>query len=232
MTRPLYDMFNSVPRNYDLINTLMTWGLDKGWRRTAAEKCLGTSPARILDICCGTGDFSYLLSILGSGQNELVALDFSPLMLGEAKRKFSGLQNRPAIINGDASALPFTDACFDCIGISFAFRNLTYRNPKISQHLSEIFRILKPDGRFVIVESSQPESAFIRKLFHLYLKLYVSPIGTLVSGNKGAYNYLAVSTSRFYMPGEVRELLLNTGFTSVEYKAFLFGAAGVHMAVK
>lgn len=225
-------MFNSVPRNYDLINKLMTWGLDKNWRKTAAKKCLTTSPGRILDICCGTGDLSYTISLIGSQENELVAMDYSPLMLDEAKQKDAGLTNKPALINGDASQLPFPDECFDSVGISFAFRNLTYKNPKISHHLSEIFRILKPGGKFVIVESSQPKSMIIRKLFHLYLRLYVATIGTLISGEKGAYSYLAVSARLFYTPEEIKELLMNVGFKSVEYQSFLFGAAGLHVAEK
>ncbi|MFC1870937.1 ubiquinone/menaquinone biosynthesis methyltransferase [Chloroflexota bacterium] len=225
-------MFNSVPKNYDLINKLITWGLDKKWRRAAAEKCLEFFPCRILDICCGTGDLAYAISYAGDTRNEIIALDYSPLMLEFAKRKFQDLPNQPEIIKGDASQLPFPDDTFDCVGISFAFRNLTYRNPKIAKHLSEIYRILKHGGRFIITESSQPDSTIIRKLFHLYLRLYVATVGQLISDNKGAYKYLAVSATNFHTPEEIGGLLINAGFQNVDYRAFVFGAAGLHVATK
>jgi len=225
-------MFNSLPRNYDLINKLITWGLDKKCRQVAAEKCLESSPGRILDICCGTGDLTYAVSYVGDTRNKIIALDYSPLMLEFAHQKFRDLPNQPVIVNGDASQLPFPDETFDCVGISFAFRNLTYKNPKISKHLSEVYRILKSGGRFVIVESSQPDSALIRRLFHLYLRIYVATIGQLISDNKGAYKYLAVSAANFLAPEEIRELLVKTGFKNVDYKAFIFGAVGLHLATK
>ena len=232
MTRPLYDMFNTVPPHYDLLNTLNTWGLDRQWRRKTAEACLESSPRSILDICCGTGDLSYEIALRRSSDTEMVALDFSSLMVDLAARKTAGLDGEPEFVIGDASELPFPDRCFDCIGISFAFRNLTYRNPKSKKHLAEIFRVLKPGGRFVIIESSQPGLAIIRKLCHLYLRLYVKNIGTLISGNKGAYTYLAESAARFYTPEEIRGMLRETGFDSVRYRPFLFGAAGLHVALK
>lgn len=232
MSRPLYEMFNSVPRNYDFINKLITWGFDKKWRQVTAEKCLESSPGRILDICCGTGDLAYAVSYAGGTRNEIIALDYSPLMLELAGQKFQDLPNQPEIINGDASQLPFPDDTFDCIGISFAFRNLTYKNPKIAKHLSEIYRILRSGGRFVIVESSQPSYAIIRNLFHLYLRFYVAIVGQIISDNKGAYKYLAVSAANFHTPEEIKKLLINTGFKSVDYKAFILGVAGLHVSTK
>jgi demethylmenaquinone methyltransferase/2-methoxy-6-polyprenyl-1,4-benzoquinol methylase len=232
MTRPLYDMFNAIPRHYDLLNRIITWGLDAKWRKKAAEACLENSPERVLDICCGTGDLAQTISLLKKNRSRIVALDYSKPMLDVAVIKSEALTDRPAYIIGEASKLPFPDACFDCVGISFAFRNLTYRNPKTADHLAEIFRIIRPGGRFVIVESSQPESSLIRRLFHLYLRLYVKKVGTLISGNKSAYTYLAESAARFHTPAEIREMLLNAGFDRVAYRPFLFGAAGLHAAVK
>jgi len=232
MARPLYDMFNTVPRHYDILNKLMTLGLDKRWRDSAAQACLISSPERILDICCGTGDLAHTLSLIKNHKTRIFALDYSRLMLDIAHSKTDILENKPAFMIGDASRLPFPDGSFDCVGISFAFRNLTYKNPKISNHLAEIFRIIKPGGRFVIVESSQPESSLIRKLFHIYLRFYVAKIGTLISGNKGAYNYLAESATRFYTPQEIKNLLIKSGFSKVDYEPLFFGAAGIHVAIK
>ncbi len=135
-------------------------------------------------------------------------------------------------IHGEATQLPFPDGHFDCVGISFAFRNLTYKNPLGPPHLAEVKRVLKSGGRYVIVESSQPANRVIRTLFHLYLRAFVAPVGILLSGNKSAYRYLAESASRFYSPQEVREMLLAAGFRDVTYRPLFFGAAGIHVATK
>ena len=232
MTRPLYEMFNTVPRHYDLLNKIMTLGLDKKWRNRATQACLASSPENILDICCGTGDLAHSLSLIKNKDTGIIALDYSRLMLDIAVQKTGLLKDQLSFIIGDASRLPFQDESFDCVGISFAFRNLTYRNPKISDHLAEIVRIIKPGGRFVIVESSQPKSSLIRKLFHIYLRVYVAKIGALISGEKGAYNYLAESATQFYTPGEIKDMLMKAGFSKVDYQPLFFGAAGIHIAVK
>jgi demethylmenaquinone methyltransferase/2-methoxy-6-polyprenyl-1,4-benzoquinol methylase len=232
MTRPLYEMFNSVPRHYDILNKIMTLGLDKKWRNRAAQACLTSSPENVLDICCGTGDLAHSLSLIKNKDTRIIALDYSRLMIDIAVQKTGLLKDQLSFIIGDASRLPFQDESFDCVGISFAFRNLTYRNPKISDHLTEIVRVIKPGGRFVIVESSQPKSSLIKKLFHIYLRIYVAKIGALISGNKGAYNYLAESATRFYTPGEIKDMLMKAGFSRVDYRPLFFGAAGIHIAVK
>ncbi|MFH1646871.1 MAG: class I SAM-dependent methyltransferase, partial [Chloroflexota bacterium] len=99
-------------------------------------------------------------------------------------------------------------------------------------HLAEVLRVLKPGGRYVIVESSQPEKRLIRAAFHLYLKAFVGPVGTALSGNRGAYRYLAESASRYYTPAEVRDMLLAAGFSEVSYRPLFFGAAGIHTATR
>ena len=232
MTRPLYEMFNTVPRHYDLLNKLMTLGLDKKWRNRAAHACLTSSPESVLDICCGTGDLAYTLSLIKNSNAKIYALDYSRLMLDIAVQKTSLLEEKPTFAIGDASRLPFKDGSFDCVGISFAFRNLTYKNPSRLPHLSEVKRILKPGGRYVIVESSQPENPLIRTLFHFYLRALVMPVGSLLSGNSGAYRYLSESAARFYSPGEIKEMLLTAGFKDVSYRPLLFGASGIHIATR
>jgi demethylmenaquinone methyltransferase/2-methoxy-6-polyprenyl-1,4-benzoquinol methylase len=210
----------------------MTLGLDKKWRTRAAQACLASSPGSVLDICCGTGDLAHHLSINKNDNTKIFALDYSRLMLDIAVQKNGLLKVKPSLIIGDVSRPPFQDETFDCIGISFAFRNLTYKNPKISNHLAEILRILKPGGRFVIVESSQPESSLIRKVFHIYLRVYVAKIGAIISGEKGAYNYLAESARQFYTPEQIEDMLIKTGFSRIDYQPLFFGAAGIHVAVK
>jgi demethylmenaquinone methyltransferase/2-methoxy-6-polyprenyl-1,4-benzoquinol methylase len=185
-------------------------------------------------LCCGTGDLAITLSQL-SGQNiELTGVDFSQPMLEIASKKaaISGKGKNISFIYGDVASLLFSDGYFDCAGISFAFRNLTYKNPLTSRYLAEIWRVLSDGGRFVIVETSQPKSKLMRKLFHLYLRWFVARVGYWLSGNKGAYTYLAESASRFFSPEEVEAMLLAVGFREVSYRPLLFGAAGIHVAVK
>ena len=227
-------MFTAVPPRYDLINHIITLGMDTGWRRQAASACLKGKPNRLLDIGCGTGDLSIKIAKKASKEIEITGLDYSESMLEIAKNKAqkAGVSGRINFISSDASKLPFEDNYFDCAAISFAFRNLTYNNPLCKPHLTEVLRVLKPGGRYVIVESSQPENRIIREIDHLYLRWFVNPVGMWLSGNKGAYNYLAESAKRFYMPRQVKGLLLKAGFKAVTFKALFFGAAGLHIAVK
>jgi demethylmenaquinone methyltransferase / 2-methoxy-6-polyprenyl-1,4-benzoquinol methylase len=236
-SKPLYGMFTDIPRHYDLINHLITWNMDKIWRRKAALECLSTRPPRILDLCCGTGDLAITIAALADYAVEIKGLDYSQPMLDIAARKVSEraelLSGKTlAFYPGEAARQPFPDGSFDCIGISFAFRNLTYNNPLASNHLAEILRVLKPGGRLVIAESSQPRSTLVRSLYHFYMRQYVYRIGSLISGNRPAYRYLAESSVRYYSPQALEELLLKSGFRSVSYRPLFFGAAGIYSVNK
>jgi demethylmenaquinone methyltransferase / 2-methoxy-6-polyprenyl-1,4-benzoquinol methylase len=232
--QPLHGMFTAVPPRYDLVNHIITLGMDTGWRRLAARRCVEAKPQHVLDIGCGTGDLSINIAKLAPKETEITGLDYSQPMLDIAKLKAekTGVSGRVAFISGDAAKLPFEDNYFDCVGISFAFRNLTYNNPLCGPHLAEVLRVLKPGGRYVIIESSQAENRLIRAVQHLFLRGFVGPVGMWLSGNKGAYNYLAESARRYYMPRQVKGLLMKSGFRDIRYRALFFGAAGLHIAFK
>jgi demethylmenaquinone methyltransferase / 2-methoxy-6-polyprenyl-1,4-benzoquinol methylase len=232
--RPLHSIFTAVPEHYDLINRIFTWGLDERWRRRTARLCLESQPNRVMDLCCGTGDLAVWLARLAPAGTEVVGLDYSLPMLARAKEKVARfpLKTNLNFIHGDVGDLPFPDRHFDSIGISFAFRNLTYNNPKTQYYLVEVVRVLKPGGEFVIVESSQPPNSLIRKIVHIYLRLFVYRVGYWISKNKPAYRYLSESARHFYTAGELADLLMNVGFKQVTVKRLLFGAAAIHLAVK
>ncbi len=233
--QPLHGMFTAVPPHYDLVNHIITLGQDNRWRRLAAMACLEGKPHDVLDLGCGTGDLAIIIARLaGNKDMEISGLDYSLPMLELAKRKAvkAGVGGKVAFIHGEATKIPFPDGHFDRVGISFAFRNLTYQNPLCQPHLTEVLRVLKPGGRYVVVESSQPQHRLIRALAHLYLRVFVKPAGILLSGNRGAYRYLAESAANYYSPGEVREMLLKAGFQDVTYRPLLYGAAGIHVATK
>ena len=232
--KSLHEIFTAVPDKYDLINRIFTCGQDSRWRLKAVRLCLTTQPAKILDLCCGTGDLAITLAELAPSSIEVIGLDYSPPMLEKAAEKAGRVQLKTKLnfIHGDVSDLPFHDGYFDCIGISFAFRNLTYNNPNTSRYLSEIVRVLKKGGYFIIVESSQPPNKLIRTLDHFYLRTFVRWMGTLLSKNKAAYNYLTESASKFYTAEELGDLLVKAGFSAVSVKRLFFGATAIHVAVK
>ena len=185
-----------------------------------------------LDLCCGTSDLAIELA-KRSGDTEVFALDYSQPMLQVALQKAAKARVKTIhFIYGDASGMSFPEAYFDCVGISFAFRNLIYKNPFSSEYLTEVLRVLRPGGRFVIVESSQPKSSFIRKLYHIYLRLFVEHLGRTISGNKGAYAYLAESAVSFYTAEQVCDLLHHTGFSHGTFRKLFPGAVALHVATK
>ncbi len=232
--KPLQVMFTAIPRRYDMVNHVITWGLDKRWRWEAAKECLASHPRKVLDLCCGTGDLAINIARLAENGVELTGVDYSQPMLTIAAKKAELLAEGKSIsfTYGDAADLPFPDGYFDCIGISFAFRNLTYKNPLAQRHLAEVLRLLSAGGRYIIVETSQPKSKLIRKLFHLYLRWFVFRLGYVLSGNRGAYQYLAESAARFYTPKELKEMLLMAGFSQVSFRPLFFGVVGIYKAVK
>jgi demethylmenaquinone methyltransferase/2-methoxy-6-polyprenyl-1,4-benzoquinol methylase len=225
-------MFDRVPDRYDLVNRVVTLGFDRRWRRLAVRACLENEPRAILDICTGTGDLAVALAREATRSTAVVAADFSGPMLAEARAKAEaeGVAGRIELVCVDAAALPFEDGAFDTVGVSFGFRNLTYKNKHRDRHLNEIARVVAPGGRFVIVESSQPDSAVVRAGFRAYLGAWVRPLGGLISGQRGAYRYLARSARDFYEPREVERMLLAAGFAGVRTTPLLAGAAALHVA--
>lgn len=232
----LHDVFTSVPPRYDLINHLFTLGLDGRWRRLAVRECLKASPERVLDICCGTGDLSLTITKMGGENIDVVGIDYSQPMLevAEKKAKKQGVDRSVSFVSGDIADIPFPDGHFDCVGVSFAFRNLTYKNPAAGRYLAEVLRVLKVGGRFVIVESSQLRSGsrLIKWFHHLYVRHIVYRVGWLVSGNKEAYRYLADSALNYYGAEELQRLLIEAGFSRVTFRRLLLGAAAIHVAFK
>ena len=235
----LKPMFAGVAETYDFLNRLMTLGLDRMWRKMCAREC--ASGRVVLDLCCGTGDLTFNISEYSGSETQIIGLDFSKQMLYKAlnkkiiaenrsmqnnKQEFSNGQNVSFIL-ADAEHLPFKDQCFDRIGISFSFRNLIYRNPRAKDYIKSILNALRPRGQFIFVETSQPKRRSLQILYHLYHRKIVKFIGGLVSGRKGAYNYLSKSAINF-PPGDIiTKILLNAGFRSATFRHMLFGAVGL-----
>ncbi|MEA3477339.1 MAG: bifunctional demethylmenaquinone methyltransferase/2-methoxy-6-polyprenyl-1,4-benzoquinol methylase UbiE [Bacteroidota bacterium] len=231
--RPLFKMFNQVPQRYDLLNRLLTMRFDEGWRRKAARACLENNPTKVLDLCTGTGDLAISISRQSNPPAELTGLDFSSPMLDIAKTKSRKKATGPIkFLLGDASDMPFEDKHFNAVGIAFAFRNLTFHNPLREQCLAEVHRVLDEGGRFVIIESSQPKYKVLRQFWLFYIKVFVKPVGSWISGHRGAYNYLSHSVQHYYQAEEIKDMLISTGFTRVEFQTLMGGVAALHIAYK
>ncbi|MDZ7741231.1 MAG: bifunctional demethylmenaquinone methyltransferase/2-methoxy-6-polyprenyl-1,4-benzoquinol methylase UbiE [Bacteroidota bacterium] len=231
--RPLQKMFMEVPPKYDLLNRILTWRLDESWRKEAVREILKDNPEKVMDLCTGTGDLLFRIADNAGTDLDLCGLDFSPPMLeiAEQKMKSRKLENI-RLIQGDAADIPFEENYFDAIGIAYGFRNLTYKNPDQQKFLKEIHRVIKPGGKFVIVETSRPKNKFMDSLHRFYMNVMVKRIGGSLSGNKPAYRYLANSATDFYTADEVCDLLKGAGFSKITYKHFVGGVAAMHVAVK
>jgi len=231
--RPTQKIFTDVPPRYDILNRILTLNMDEGWRRKTARRVLENNPAKVLDLCCGTADLTMHLARNAGADTELYGLDFSHTMLARAREKVAIFgQGRVNLIQGDAGNMPFADNFFDAIGISFGFRNLTFENPDAGLHISEIFRVLKPGGRFVIVETSQPSNSFIRWGYHKYMKYITAPLGDFISGNKGAYKYLAYSGNNYWSIPELSAELKKAGFGQVKGEPLFMGVSAIIIAEK
>ena len=231
---PLHDMFAAIPGRYDLLNRVLTWGFDERWRRQTARECLRYASGPVMDLGCGTGDLTLHLARMASPGAEIVGADFAEPMLKVARAKAiaARLDRKVTFIHGDIGKLPFRDGHFSAVAISFAFRNITYRNSLRDRDLAEVLRVLAKGGRFIIVETSQPGNPVLRLAFHTYLRWVVSGLGSLLSGHRGAYRYLAESARRFYTPSEVGSLLKNAGFREVHSSPLMGGIAAIHVAVR
>jgi len=229
----LNEFYSRIYKRYDLVNRLFTLGMDQPWRKYAAGRCLRHHPSVVLDLCCGTGDLTLLLSENNSKEISVTGFDLNTQMLEKAKQKTDkrGIRNI-RYIKGDVSHMPFPEESYDCITIGFGFRNLTYDNPNQSSHLAEIFRVLKKGGRLFILESGVPENPLVRFFFRVYVTLVLIPLGFLISGDKQAYHYLARSSAGFFSVDEVGRLLSGKGFVMEERKKFFMGAANLIIARK
>lgn len=233
MAYPLNEFYSRIYKRYDRINRLFTLGMDQFWRRYTARQCLRYEPQAVLDLCCGTGDLSILLSGKGEGKGSVTAFDFNAKMLETARQKSARRGNHSIrFVQGDASQMPFAPDSFDCITIGFGFRNLTYENPQSSRHVSEIHRVLKKGGKLFILESGIPENPVIRFFFKGYLYLVLIPIGFFISNDYKAYRYLVQSTANFFTADELSGILSGKGFKVTARNTFFLGAACLITAEK
>ncbi len=217
------EMFTAIAPRYDLLNHVLSFNVDKlWWRRTARTfaHILARPGARVLDLCCGTGDMTRALARRATAGVTIIGADFSHAMLQRAAQKHAGSAMR--WLEADALSLPVSDASFDLVVSAFGFRNLA----NYDAGLREIARVLRPSGEIGILDFSEPRGVFA-PVYRFYLHRILPKIGTLISGMRGPYQYLPASIERFPAPEEMLERMRAAGFQQVSWTPYTFGAVGL-----
>lgn len=217
------EMFGRIAGRYDVLNHLLSGNVDKSWRTKVAKRLkakLTADASLILDVACGTGDLS--LTLFENTGARVVATDFCRPMLSIAAGKVPVEIN---LIEGDALHLPFKDGTFDAVTIAFGLRNLA----SVEGGLSELRRILKPNGWLAVLEFSRPTNAILRPAFSLYFRRILPLMGGIISGSLSAYTYLPASVSKFPDQTQLALLMEKTGFDQVDYENLTGGIAALHL---
>jgi demethylmenaquinone methyltransferase/2-methoxy-6-polyprenyl-1,4-benzoquinol methylase len=222
-------MFDTISGNYDDLNRVISLGADIKWRKKVIKMVADRSPESILDIATGTGDLAIKFASETQAKR-IIGLDISEGMLSMAKKKISGseISEKLVFVQGDSEALDFEDNLFDAITVSFGIRNFE----NLEKGLSEIYRVLKKNGLFVILETSVPTKSPFKQGYHFYSRLILPLIGKLFSKDKVAYSYLSESASLFPFGDELNNILRKNGFIKVENKPQTFGVATIYTATK
>lgn len=230
MSKGILKVFSEVAHHYELINHVLTFGLDIPWRKRAAQVAAVGDGTLWLEVCSGTGDMATNLMKHASPETKIVVSDFSFSMLSKAREK-EELED-VTISLADSMQLPFPDDTFDLVIISFATRNITPTRDRLITFLQEFHRVLKPGGRFINLETSQPSLTPLRIAFRFYTKQIIKLVGRLISGSKTGYAYLAHTVPRFFNAEALSNILYDSGFSKVNYVTMTFGSVAIHRAVK
>lgn len=222
------EMFNGIAPKYDLLNHLLSLGIDKAWRRKAMRELERGAKDRVLDVACGTGDFS--IEALRHGVRQVVGVDISENMLAVAREKArdKGLEEQLEFLYGDSEQLTSPDENFDAVTVAFGVRNFEH----LERGLREMCRVLRPGGRVVILEFSTPDRFPMKQLYRFYFKHILPRVGGLVSGDRGAYEYLPASVFAFPQGDRFLDIMRACGFRDVRRRPLTFGIATLYTGEK
>ncbi len=222
-------MFDHIAPAYDNLNHLLSWGIDKSWRKKAINLLKPFRPRRIMDVATGTGDFA-IKACRMLNPEELVGTDISEGMMnvGREKVKQMGLDRQISFAKEDCTALSFPDNRFDAITVAFGVRNFE----DLDRGLREMRRVLAPGGHLVILELSTPERFPMKQLYSVYSKAVIPTLGKLLSKDRSAYTYLPQSIKAFPQGEVMQEIMLRAGFGQVSFKRLTMGICTLYFATK
>ena len=222
-------MFDNIAPDYDKLNHILSLNIDKNWRKKAVRELADEArPLNVLDVACGTGDFTIEIAKKVAPDSRVVGVDISDGMIAVGLEKLSKLGINASMEVADCEALPYEDNTFDRISVGFGVRNFEH----LELGLSEMYRVLTPGGKLVILELSVPSNALIRWGYKLYFLKVLPFIGGLVSGDRGAYEYLPASVLRFPAPDKFMEIMKSAGFDIVEHTALTLGICRMYVGKK
>jgi demethylmenaquinone methyltransferase/2-methoxy-6-polyprenyl-1,4-benzoquinol methylase len=221
------EMFSKIADRYDLLNTVLSLGLDRSWRREAARQALEGGATSVLDAATGTGELALELKRQRPAAR-VVGVDFTASMLETAARKAGRRRLDLELVNADVLALPFEDETFEAVTIAYGLRNLSDKRAG----LGELSRVLKPAGRLVILEFPPPPDDALGRLFRFYFLRILPRIGGWISGSSAAYRYLPASVLAFPQPPELAALVREAGFAGVRYRLQSHGVSAILVGEK
>ena len=221
-------MFDNISGKYDLLNRILSMGIDVSWRKKVVKSVKKQNPKTILDIATGTGDLA--IAMAKATDAKITGFDLSAGMLEVGKRKIveENLQDRIEMIQGDAEKMPFADDSFDVITVAFGVRNFE----NLKKGLDDIYRVLKPGGKLIILEFSQPQAAPMKQLYSFYSRYILPRIGKKISKDQSAYTYLPDSVKAFPHGDEMKKILKNSNFVEPFDKKLTFGIASIYESLK
>ena len=221
-------MFDSISGNYDFLNHFLSLGIDIRWRRKAVKLLAPGKPKLILDVATGTGDFA--VETLKLNPDKVIGIDISEGMLevGRKKMKDRGYDSRIELLSGDSENLPFEENKFDAVVVGFGVRN--FENLEIG--LAEMYRVLKPGGRMVVLEFSKPTMFPFKQLFNFYFNFILPKIGKLISRDPAAYTYLPESVQAFPDGDSFVRILNRIGFKDTLFKPLTLGISSLYTGIK
>lgn len=228
----IQELFDDIAPDYDRLNHIMSFDVDKGWRCKAVKTLLkgGDEVRKVLDVAGGTGDFSVAIAKKAPADCSICCFDLSEGMLAVGREKFRklGMDNKIETMQGDCEQLPFADGSFDRVSVAFGIRNFEH----LEKGISEMCRVLKKGGKLVILELSYPDNRFLNACFRFYSLKFMPFVGGKISGNKGAYSYLPASILAFPKKDVILPMLGRCGFSRAVHKAFTFGVCRMYIAEK
>jgi demethylmenaquinone methyltransferase/2-methoxy-6-polyprenyl-1,4-benzoquinol methylase len=224
------DHFNTVAKKYDLMNTLLSFGIHHLWKRTAVKVMALKPGGRILDVCGGTGDLAVLAAAIIGVTGRVIVYDINRAMIEAGRNKIRGSlpENRLWYVQGDAEHLPFPDSYFDATMVGFGIRNVTH----MDKGFQEMFRVLKPGGKMMCLEFSKPTPPLFRRLYDFY-SFYVMPLlGSIIAGSYKSYLHLTESIRTFVLPEKLTNMIEQAGFSRTITRKLTNSIAIIHLATK